>query len=104
MPLTVTDGSAVVRSLNSSAAPRVVRAGAVGGELLGARRERAPARELLLGRRHDPGAERLGQATVRPRDSTAESICISACVAVSAAPPNMPEWRSRSPVRTVTWK
>ena len=51
-----------------------------------------------------PGPKRLGQPPVRPRQDTAESVCISACVAVSAAPPNIPEWRSRSPVRTVTWK
>ena len=32
------------------------------------------------------------------------SVAINACAAFSAAPPNTPEWRSRSPVRSVTWK
>ena len=36
--------------------------------------------------------------------SSADSICTSACAALSAAPPYIPEWRSRSPVRSSTWK
>ena len=59
---------------------------------------RRPVGELLGGRRDDALAQRLRQAPVRP-GSTPESACVSACVAYSAAPPNVPEWRSRSPVR-----
>ena len=62
-----------------------------------------PARELLRGRRRDALAQRLDERAV-VRDRARRASCISACAAFSAAPPYMPECRSRSPVRSVTWK
>ena len=69
------------------------------GEHLRARRRarprrRAPRRSAARSRRA------AAPAGGRPRGWTAASVCISACVAFSAAPPNRPECRSRSPVRT----
>ena len=102
IPFTSSAGSAVVRRRNSSAAR-----GSAG---------RAPASASISG----PGTSSAQAATSssvgaaiparnasgrRPsRGCTAARICVSACIAFSAAPPKIPECRSRSPVRTVTWK
>ena len=40
----------------------------------------------------------------RPAGLTEASTVEQLMSAFSAAPPDMPEWRSRSPVRAVTWK
>ena len=47
---------------------------------------------------------RNGSGRRPSRGSTPASVCIRACIALSDAPPYMPEWRSRAPVRTLTWK
>ena len=58
-----------------------------------------PGRELLpaleLGRRRGTMPSRSGSGTRPSRGSTPESVCISACIALSEAPPYMPECRSR---------
>ena len=67
------------------------------------RSELVPSANLLFRRCGHARAERLGQQPVLP-GRTARSVCINASVELSAAPPNTPEWRSRSPVRIRTWK
>ena len=100
-PLTV-DGRLGGRAERRTPRPRAASVGRApcDGELLAARRQSAlqPATSSSVGGTI-PARSGSGSSPSGP-GSTAESTCISAWVALSAAPPNMPEWRSRSPVRT----
>ena len=100
IPFTSTAGSASRAQVELLGRARVGRARALVGELLARRSAVGPARLLLRGRRDDPVAQRLGQPAVARRTPPRASAS-SACVAFSAAPPYMPECRSRAPVRTL---
>ena len=73
------------------------------GEHLRARDELAQAARSSSVGGAIPSRSGSGQAAVARLDRR-ESVCSSACIAFSAAPPNRPECRSRAPVRSVRWK
>ena len=103
IPFTSADGSANVRDVELLRRVRVERPRALRRELVGARRQRRPRRRAppRVGARDALRA--AARAAGRPgRASTASKQRISTWIAFSAAPPYMPECRSRSPVFTFT--
>ena len=87
MPFTSIAGSANVRQVEVLGGPRVLRPRALLGELVGAASAaRASPQAPPPSARMMPCAQRLGQPPVA-RDAALESVVISACAALSAAPP-----------------